>query len=295
MKSGPLLAAALVASFAVASTGCDKVKSMAGGAGGSLFGGDFEGEITMAASSKSKPASAGPTTLVFGIKKPKLRIDATGNTGSNNPMLGSEGASVIIDPPQKKGWALMPAQKKAIVLDFEKMKGMSAAMKPGVTKTGGGGTGAGAPPPTIEKTGKKDTVAGYACEIWKVTQNDGRRAEICVAEGITWMDLSDLGWSNPEITVAAALGSANHFPLRIVSYDAKGTEDTRLEATKIDKKKLDDAHFVVPPDYQVIDLSQMLGNLGNLGQMGAPPSGMPSGMPAGIPSGFVMPSLPKKR
>lgn len=286
MKSGPLLAAALVACFAVASTGCDKVKSMAGGAGGSLFGSDFEGEITMTA---VRAKGSAPTDIVFGIKKPKYRIDTAAPMQTDNPMM-SGGGAVILDPPAKKGYLLIAPQKKAMVLDFEKMKGMQAGVPraaggPGVAKKPSG------PPPTIEKTGKKDTVAGYSCEIWKVTQNDGRRADICVADGITWFDLGDLGWSSPEMTVAAVASGANRFPLRVVTYGPTGAEETRFEAKKIDKKKLDDARFVVPPDYQIIDLSQMLGNFGQMGAPGTPPAGMPSGMP----SGFVMPNLPRKR
>lgn len=76
-----------------------------------------------------------------------------------------------------------------------------------------------------------------------------------MADGITWIDLGDLGWSSPELTVGAVATGANKFPLRIVSGDVT------LVATKIDKKKLDDARFVVPPDYQVIDVAAMMQNL----------------------------------
>lgn len=233
---------ATIAAFALTSSGCSKIAKQAG----LSFGGDFEGEITMNA---TRAKGSGPSQLVFGIKKPKYRVDATGNVQTSNPMMNG-GATLLLDPPQKKGWALMPAQKKAIVIDFDKMK---AAQVPGVNT--GPGTKANAPPPKIEKTGKKETIAGYDCEIWNVTANDGTRSELCMADGITWIDLGDLGWSSPELTIGAVAMGANKFPLRIVSGD------TRLEATKIEKKKLDDARFVVPPDYQVIDIAAMMQNL----------------------------------
>jgi hypothetical protein len=244
--------------------GCDKIKSTTDTAAGSIFGTDFEGEITMNALQKGQAAKTGPTTLVFGIKKPKYRIDATGGISSDNPML-SQGAAFLLDPPQKKGWLLSPAQKTAVVLDFEKMKsgGIPGKPKPSANQ----------PPPKVEKTGKKDVVAGYTCEVWKITQNDGRKAEVCAAEGITWIDLGDMGWSTPDITLAAVASEANRFPLRIVSFDAKGAEETRLEATKVEKKKLDDARFVVPPDYRVMDMSGLFGNI----------PGAPNGTPKGLP------------
>lgn len=231
--------------FGLLSSGCDKLKSKAQQAG-LTFGGDFEGEITMNA---TRAKGSGPSQLVIGIKKPKYRVDATGNVQTSNPMM-SGGATLLLDPPQKKGWALIPAQKKAIVLDFDKMK---ASKVPGINT--GPGTKANEPPPKIEKTGKKETIAGYECEIWNVTAQSGARSEVCMADGITWIDLGDLGWSSPELTVGAVATGANKFPLRIVSGDVT------LVATKIDKKKLDDARFVVPPDYQVIDVAAMMQNL----------------------------------
>jgi len=118
-------------------------------------------------------------------------------------------------------------------------------------------------------TGKTDTVAGYACEIWKIS-SEGKRAEVCAADGITWMDLTDLGWSSPELTVAAVASGANKFPLRIVAFGQDGKEETRLEATKVDKKPLDESRFVVPPDYQVIDLAATMQNLPFLKGLAAP-------------------------
>lgn len=266
---------------------CDKLKgkseggSSSSGGGGilSFLSGDFEGEITMNAKNRQK---GGPSQLVFGVKKPKFRIDASGGQISDDPMM-AQGASLILDPPNKKGWALMPAQKKAMLLDFDKMKGKGSPFG----SSGGGSLGGGTKNDAkIEKTGKKEVIAGYECEIWKITQSDGRKAEICGAEGITWIDLGDMGWSSPEIAVAATLSGANRFPLRIVSFDAKGTEEVRLEATKVEKKKLPDEQFVVPPDYQVMDLSALMQGLPKMPQGG----GMPN-----LPPGFVPPKPQGKR
>jgi hypothetical protein len=266
---------------------CDKLKgamgkdddggaapASAGGGGGggvsgalSFLGGDFEGELTIVTTSKKQPARGGPQQMVFGIKKPKYRIEASGGAPGGNPALAQSG-TFIIDLPAKKGYALNHPQKTAVVLDFDKMKQMSP---PG---TPGGTPGTPSTPPTIEKTGKKETIAGYTCEIWNVT-SEGKKTEICAAEGLTWIDLGDLGWSSPEVTVAAVATEANRFPLRMITFDAAGAEDTRMETTKVEKKALDAASFEVPPGYRVIDMAAMMRGFGV-------PGGMP-GMPSGIP------------
>lgn len=228
----------------LASFGCDKLKAVAGGDEGGtsivgdLFKPDFEGEITM----KMTPANpkAGPQqTIVFGIKKPKYRMDMS-------PTQGPQG-SVILDLPTKKGWLLMHPKKMAMELDLEKMKnGGGFPGLPGTPK--GVPTAAPKTPPTVEKTGKKETIAGYGCEVWIVT-SEGKKGEACVADGLSWIDMSDVGMGSPEIAVAAIASEGNRFPLRVISYDAKGAEELRMEAQKVEKKTLPPASFEPPADY----------------------------------------------
>jgi hypothetical protein len=224
----------------------------------SFFGSDFEGEITMTMTVKGKAPSTGPDQIVYGMKKPKYRVDTT----SRKP---GEMDSVLFDLPTKKGYVLMHSQKLAIMLDFEKMKSMRT--KRGLPD-GPSDKAAPSKPPQIEKTGKNDVVAGYSCEIWNVT-SEGKKTELCVAAGITWLDVSDLGLTSPQFAVAAVATEANCFPLRIIAYDANNTEEVRLEATKVDKKKLDAARFVVPADYRVMEMSALVGGF----------MGIPSGIP----------------
>lgn len=279
---GPLVGA-LVALLATGAFGCDKLKSMsgAGGAGeggvaepkatgggvlSNLFGETFEGEITLNVTGRG--AKGGPRAMVFGIKKPKLRIDTVAPSGGEAALVAGSG-SIVVDPPAKKAYALVPKEKKAIVFDFEKMKAMRSV--PGGPGYKGLPTSAPTTPPTVEKTGKTDVVAGYKCDVWKIT-SDKQRGEVCVAEGITWIDLGDIGWSSPEVAIAAVASDANRFPLRVVSFDAAGAEELRMEATKIDKKALDEARFAVPADYQLLDLSTiMTGLAGGAGAGGRPP------------------------
>lgn len=289
------LTAALIACATFAG-GCDKLglggKGGADGGTSSSGGGglfsfldkSFEGEVTMNVSGKgvggNGAAGAKPKTLLFGLKSPKVRIDAGADVAADNPML-AQGAAFIIDPPAKKAYALITAQKKAIVFDFDKAKG---GLK--VPKLGGGAPSAPsapADPPKIEKTGKTEVIAGFQCEVWKITSKTGR-ADACLAEGIKWIDLSDIGLQSPEFAAVAAVSDFNHFPLRMVAFDEKNVETSRMEATKIEKKKLDDTRFVVPPDFQVVDLNALLGGF-------QPPGGgiAPGKRPPGLPPGFVPP------
>ena len=284
----------MLAGALLALTGCDKIKAMggggadggastaSGGGGGggilSFLGGDFEGGITMVVTEKNKRKEA-PGQITFDIKKPKYRLDFTAVEA--NPQLQG-GGSMILDPPAKKGYLLVPAQKMAMVIDFEKLKNMPKGHGPLGGSSGAPSTpSTPGTPPKIEKTGKKDTVAGYTCDIWNITTDKGEKAELCLAEGITWFNVTDLGWSHPTLTAAAAISDMNHFPLRIVSYDAKGVEETRMEAKQIEKKKLDDTLFVVPPDYKIMDLSAMMG--GMMGGASGGPPGMPSNFPTPPP------------
>lgn len=267
-------ASALLLCLAAGSTGCDKLKTALGkgdaGESGATSGGllsflgtDFEGEITANVTTKGAAPQGTPQQMVFGIHKPKYRIDTNG-VAPGMAAAGAPAGAVLFDLTTKKGYVLMAPQKMAMVLDFEKMKSMpKGSPVPGLPGNHGAANAPPAQPPKVEKTGKKDSVAGYSCELWNIT-SEGHKAEACVAEGITWIDLGDLGMTSPAVGLAAVATEANRFPLRVVSYDAKGAEEMRMEVVKVDKKKLDDARFVVPPDYRVVDMAQMMTGLGNL-------------------------------
>ncbi len=280
-----------LALVATTSLGCDKLGlGKKDGDGGSTGGGalsfldtTFEGEITM--NIQGKPGSKdGPKSVLVSLKTPRVRVDAGPEVAPGNPFLAG-GIAFIIDPPAKKGYGLLNSQKKAIVLDFDKAKG---GFKP--PSMGGGPSGGSAPPedpPKIEKTGKKDTIAGYACDVWKITSKTSH-AEACLAEKLKWIDFTDLAIQSPAFAAIVAVSDFNHLPLRVVTFDDKNVEEGRMEVTKLDKKTIADAKFAVPPDFQIVELSQLLGGLG-----GPPGAGGPGG-PGRRPPGFVPPPPPKR-
>jgi Domain of unknown function (DUF4412) len=273
--------AARTASFAlavIALVGCSKLRGDSGDGGESsggggvlsfLSGGAFEGEIAL--QMQDKRSGKPPHTLIYEVKQPKMRLDmpqdVVASAGPGSPVKGKS-VWMLVDPPQKKMWAVTDDEKKAIVFDLDKMaEDMKKMRGSGAPHTTPGSSG-GKPPPKIEKTGKKDKVCGYTCDIWTIT-DENKKTELCAAEGIKWFDLRSMGGlSDPRTVALAELTDMNHFPLRVIQTE-NGAETERMEATRCEKKTMADARFVVPPGYQIIDLAQMMQGLG----------GMPSGRP----------------
>jgi hypothetical protein len=149
------------------------------------------------------------------------------------------------------------------------------------------------PQAKVEKTGKQDTVAGRACEEWNITtQGHPERRTICVAQmGASWMK-----FPFKEQTWAQQLFDGAHFPLRVVAYAADGSEQTRIEVKSIDERPVDEALFMIPADYKVMDMSQMVGGMAAMGAAAATPpaaagaagAGGAAGLPT-LPNGVTLP------
>src|SRR5436189_133746 len=82
-----------------------------------------------------------------------------------------------------------------------------------------GGAAAPQAPPKITKTGHTDTVAGYQCEDYDITSNDGKRARVCVSEGAaSWLDVvshavpGNLLWAKDFL-------NGQKFPLRMIAFE----------------------------------------------------------------------------
>ena len=191
-----------------------------------VTGGPFEGAITMSIIKGDKP----PESIVYIVKGTKMRF--------NVPVAGSY---AILDTTTHKMTTVTDSRKTAMVLDMSGAFNKNAG--PNMTKA------------SIEKTGKTDTVAGYACDVWKVTEPNGSKTDLCVADGISF-PIS--GREAP--AWASELG--NGFPLRAITTDGSGKETNHMLVTQIDKKTIDDAQFTVPPDYKTVDMTAMLGGLG---------------------------------
>jgi hypothetical protein len=198
--------------------GCNKLKSL----------GEFEGEITM-----HTTAAGTSNDMVVQTKGDKLRFDTKAPTG--DPMHG------VFDPTANKVVVYLDGTKTYMDMDFS---------KPGATPNVDGASG------SVNKTGKHETVAGYDCENWTVSDPTGKKTELCIAQGIAFFDVGGLkaGPSASPSALAKEFREKKSFPLRSIEYDAAGKELSRMEVTKIEKKSIPDASFQVPPGYTKLQL-----------------------------------------
>jgi hypothetical protein len=91
------------------------------------------------------------------------------------------------------------------------------------------------------RTGRRDVVAGYACDV--VTRRFAATTyEECVSPEIA----SPLALAVGAMPELAAEGG---FPLRSILRDAGGVEMSRTEAVRVDKRSIPEADLVVPPGY----------------------------------------------
>jgi hypothetical protein len=204
---------ALVAMAPATLTGCSKG-----------FGPNFEGEIAM----QMRRGSAAPTTMTIKAKGDKLRLEMPAPIG--------EPRSAIYLGHENKMVVLLAAQK--------------AAMDVNLAAPGAPQPNTNAQTSAIDKTGKKETIAGVTCEDWVIKDPSGSRTETCVADGLAYLDLDSLRRGTAGGPSWKAEMRANKtFPLRSVEYDKDGKESTRVEVTEVKREKLDDSLFEVPAGY----------------------------------------------
>jgi hypothetical protein len=183
---------------------------------------NFEGDITIHTTRVGYP----PADMVVKAKGDKLRFETPTSDGKT--------ASAIFLPAENKLVVINDAQKVAMDMDLSGAKG-APNTDPNTSE--------------VEKTGKKETIAGLGCEDYTVKDPSGKHTEVCIAEGLAFFDLdavrrgSSSSWSKQ-------MREKKMFPLRSVEFDQAGKEISRTEVTKIDKAKLDDSVFQVPGGYQ---------------------------------------------
>ena len=161
------------------------------------------------------------SAISYMLKGGKMRFDPAGGQ-----------MSLIIDPVAQRMTVIMNAQKMYMERDFG---GASAAVQQQMAGR----------KPTITRTGKMETIAGYKCEHVTVTDDDGQSVDSCISSelggfrmpGNPMSPQKEAGW-------VTQLGSAS-FPLRV----SKGGK-TIMEVTAIEKKTLDAALFAAPEGYQ---------------------------------------------
>jgi len=237
--------------------------------------GAFEGEIALLANGKFAGSDATPVTATLLIKGNRVRVELP---ASLTAARGLGPAYLLAFPAEKKAYAILETRKQAILLEFDKLaeqaKSFGGRPRPPA--------GAASPTPgQLVKTGKVDTVAGTACEIWHFNQakNEG---DLCIAEQDTdWFHFPNASAAPAELTWLSPIADGKHLPLRFVATE-QSVERGRIEVTSIQKKTLPDSPFELPADYTVLSVEQLIGSM--LGGLAGPGMQLPPGLklPPGV-------------
>jgi hypothetical protein len=186
----------------------------------------FEGEIVVAV--KGEASMKLPPSITYEVKGNKVRYVA-----ATAPVYA------IGDLDAQEAYTVDDAQRSYDAIDVK----APANAKP-------------MPAPKVRKTAKSEKVAGLDCEDWTV-EDGSTSVDVCAARGIAYFDLAgDAKAGSAETRWAAALTAEKAFPLRVVVHDKSGKEEYRAEATRADRKKLEDSIFKPPAPYKKADLAK---------------------------------------
>ena len=186
----------------------------------------FEGALTMRVSSKG---ANGPQSqeVEYLVRGGKVRVSMGGPAGA---------MSLLSVPQEQKVYVLMAAQNAYLEMPVSDASSSVAAKSPADA--------------TITRTGRMDTVAGYACEHVTVA-SAAQTVDICLAKGLG-------GYVNPLSSMQRSrepawqrmLTADGGFPLKVTMQDGS----IPLEVVKVEKKRLAADLFSVPLTYSKMEM-----------------------------------------
>jgi hypothetical protein len=190
------------------------------------FGQSFEGNIAMKLTTGRETQS-----LQYQVKGEKIRMD-----------MEYEGmkSAFIVDTPAKTMYVVMTAMQAYMEIKLDDAP-KSAANKE---------------KPTVTRTGKKETILGYACEQIIVSYG-GKETEIWATKGLGRFVQFDPETGGSGAAWERVLAGEDMFPLRVIEMDSKGKQVSRMETTAIEKKSLPDTLFKVPSNFNKMDIPMM--------------------------------------
>jgi hypothetical protein len=174
-----------------------------------------------------------------GLKTPNGPVDASVKNGkarftTTTPM---GPAGIILDPTKGELNIIMDATRMVMVMRLD--RGDSTSRDTTTT--------------TVTPTGKSDTIAGHACEVFRFVGKTGA-TDICIASGLGNLGVSGLFGAGAAMGMGrtsapswvGALARRSGFPLRV----ADTTGAVSYEVTRVEAKPIADSLFVPPADYQ---------------------------------------------
>lgn len=188
---------------------------------------DFEGLITMQFSGLA--ANGVPQDVEFFTRGSRgVRVNAAGPMGA---------MSMISMPAEKKIYIVIDAQSIYMELPSS-LDGLPV----GMTMV----------EPKITRTGKRETIAGTACEHLRI-EIGTEVTDVCMAQGLgpflNILNAVRLGGKGAPAW-QRGLAADGGFPLKVTGADGK----VALEVRKIEKRKLSSALFVIPSNYTKVDM-----------------------------------------
>ena len=238
---------------ATSSTGSTGASTPSSGVRG---GGEFEGIIAMSMNSGSERGAE----MTYFLKGQHTRIE------TKVPSSPEGSAVMLLDVQGAKMTTLIPSRKMYMTMDMKEaaagMKGAASEMKESSANADEKKF------PKLTSTGQEETIAGYPCQHWLM--GDKQDIDMCVAKGLGYFGMGgqssgsfkDLMFS-PKMLAAAAehpewvkFLEGGAFPLKMTSTE-NGQVKMTMEATRIERKSLEDSLFVVPPDYKEFNLNNM--------------------------------------
>ncbi len=217
-------------------------------AAATLEAGGFEGVILM-----KERADGEVTTQKFYFKGDKVRVEESGANAEIGAVIidGKTHEGITIDPDEQAyfPFAWLPESAEELKREAEGL--------------------------VVTKTGKRDKVAGHACEIYlERDTRDGSSSELCLAKGLGNPAL--FGFTNGDSSLGSLVPGwlrdmvqEGSFPLRSIERDKQGKEVSRFEASKVEAKHLEDGLFLPPAGYRRVNLEDVGRGQGPLGDIPA--------------------------
>jgi hypothetical protein len=237
------------------STPSDATSAVKDAVKSAVTGGDFEGVIAM----QVKTPASKPMEMTYFVKGERARVE------TKMPEMPMGSGVMLWDMPNGKMTMLLPPMKAYMTMDA---KEMGDEIKAGQAKDAGGEMKF----PKLTATGQTETVAGHACEHYLM--GDKQEIDMCVAKGLGYFGMGNQAGGmaamknlvfSPKLLAEAAAHpewvkflQGGAFPLKMTASE-NGKPGVTMEATKIERKALDDALFTVPPDYKEQKMPTMPG------------------------------------
>ncbi|MDQ6653033.1 MAG: DUF4412 domain-containing protein [Acidobacteriota bacterium] len=244
-------------SVVVLAASCRKTDQPSSSLSSVVPGGEFEGIIAMKIDSENQKG-AGMTYFLKG-KHTRIEMKVAASPEGQGVMLWDlEGAKMT---------TLIPSRKMYMTTDLKE----TAASLREATKEKPKGEEEETKFPKLTPTGKTETIAGYSCEHWLI--GDKQDMDMCVAKGLGYFGMGGQtagGFGsmkslmfNPKLLAAAAAHpewvkflQGGAFPLKMTAME-DGKVHMTMEATRIERKPLDDSLFAIPPDYKELNMQNL--------------------------------------